>query len=146
MGTTHEVITWESFFILSSGVGSGSGLDQLVCLSSVVGTLGMGHLGRWPSATTSESGSVGGAAWKHMGTMVWLGHGRVSWQGYVRILEEREIESQRWTVMGCWWWQDDQSHLPIITISIWLIYFKCTGLVSWITWITASPGLGLMHV
>lgn len=46
MGMTHEVMTWELLFILSSGVGSGRALDQLVCLSRVEGMLGMGNLDR----------------------------------------------------------------------------------------------------
>lgn len=46
MGMTHEVMTWELLFILSSGVGSGRALDQLVCLSRVEGILGMGNLDR----------------------------------------------------------------------------------------------------
>lgn len=46
MGMTHEVMTWELLFILSSGVGSGRALDQLVCLSRVEGVLGMGNLDR----------------------------------------------------------------------------------------------------
>lgn len=46
MGMTHELMTWELHFILSSGVGSGRALDQLVCLSRVEGMLGMGNLDR----------------------------------------------------------------------------------------------------
>lgn len=46
MGMTHELMTWELLFILSSGVGSGRALDQLVCLSRVEGMLGMGNLDR----------------------------------------------------------------------------------------------------
>lgn len=61
MGTMHEVMIWESVFIFSSGVGSGKIPAQLVCLSSVEGTFGIGHFGQWPRATTSESESTGGA-------------------------------------------------------------------------------------
>lgn len=46
IGMTHELMTWELLFILSSGVGSGRALDQLVCLSRVEGMLGMGNLDR----------------------------------------------------------------------------------------------------
>ena len=46
IGMTHELMTWELLFILSSGVGSGRALDQLVCLSRVEGMLGMGNLER----------------------------------------------------------------------------------------------------
>lgn len=46
MGMMHEAMTWELHFILSSGVGSGRALDQLVCLSRVEGMLGMGNLDR----------------------------------------------------------------------------------------------------
>lgn len=46
IGMTHEVITSELLFIRSSGVGSGRALVQLVCLSRVVGMLGMGNLDR----------------------------------------------------------------------------------------------------
>lgn len=46
MGMTHELMTCELLFILSSGVGSGRALDQLVCLSRVEGMLRMGNLDR----------------------------------------------------------------------------------------------------
>lgn len=71
IGMTHELMTWELLFILSSGVGSGSALDQLVCLSRVEGMLGMGNLDRWPKATPSVSGSEGGACNRWI--FAWLG-------------------------------------------------------------------------
>lgn len=58
MGMIQEEITWDSFFILSSGVGRGRALHQFVCLSRVVGTLGTGHLGLWLNAGISPSVSV----------------------------------------------------------------------------------------
>lgn len=58
IGIIQDEITCESFFILSSGVGRGRPLDQLVCLSRVVGTLGTGHLGLWLITGNSPSVSV----------------------------------------------------------------------------------------
>ena len=63
MGMMQELTTCESFFFLSSGVGRGSALDQLVFLSRVEGTLSTGHLGLRPRVVTSGSFSVAGAAW-----------------------------------------------------------------------------------
>lgn len=66
MGMIQEEATCGSFIILSCGVGRGRALDQLVCLSRVVGGFGTGHLGLWPRVETSESLSLVEVACKAM--------------------------------------------------------------------------------
>lgn len=59
MGIMQEEITWASCFIFSSGVGRGSALLQLVCLSSVEGILCIGFFGLCPNMTSVSSSSGG---------------------------------------------------------------------------------------
>lgn len=59
MGMMQEEITWASCFIFSSGVGRGSALLQLVCLSSVEGILCTGFFGLCPNMTSVSSSSGG---------------------------------------------------------------------------------------